>query len=342
MKRLAIGPVASAKTWNRRFFVWLAAIGLIACSRANQDSQPIGPAGTSDDAAPLADAGPMADVGPMADAGPLTDASSSTDASAIPDGAQPEDAGGSDAALPADMTFTGDLRPWVPPADLAGTCATGTDDCDHDPATACDSLATALHCGACGVTCFPQGGTNACVADNAGFACQPACDATHADCDGVGANGCEVDLTADPGEPDNGCSGEKLADVSEGSTLTIASHRILPANDTDTYTVTVKEGSHLCAPPTLQPYVVLVTTGAPAGLPLAIKTAVDATTCTNSWSNTSTNGSYCYTFTGTCGLNDERTISFQVAAEAAGASSCEPYSLSVRFCALGSTCDNCM
>jgi hypothetical protein len=87
--------------------------------------------------------------------------------------------------------------------------------------------------------------------------------------------------------------------------------------------------------------VVVVSTSAPVGLPLAIKTEADATTCTNSWSN-AVNGRYCYSFTGTCGLTDSRSLSFQIAAQTAGASSCAPYTLSVRFCALGSTCDNCM
>ncbi|MEI8255124.1 MAG: hypothetical protein WCJ30_05565, partial [Deltaproteobacteria bacterium] len=81
-----------------------------------------------------------------------------------------------------------------------GSCAAGWGNCDGLSATGCEAsvVADASNCGACGVTCspslFPHAG-----AVCAGSACTlGACAAGYADCDGVAANGCEVNVAADP------------------------------------------------------------------------------------------------------------------------------------------------
>ncbi|MFO0608719.1 MAG: hypothetical protein U0324_36470 [Polyangiales bacterium] len=78
-----------------------------------------------------------------------------------------------------------------------GACADGFGDCDGDPATGCeaDLRASDRHCGACGRSCDPAPNTSAACAMGA---CVRACLPGFADCDGAPANGCEVDLRADP------------------------------------------------------------------------------------------------------------------------------------------------
>ncbi|MEZ4408969.1 MAG: hypothetical protein R3A52_21230 [Polyangiales bacterium] len=84
----------------------------------------------------------------------------------------------------------------------AGVCALaacdpGYSDCDHDASNGCEvALATdADHCGACGARCALPNAVAACV----GGACAIArCDGASLDCDGVSANGCEVDPGSDP------------------------------------------------------------------------------------------------------------------------------------------------
>jgi hypothetical protein len=76
-------------------------------------------------------------------------------------------------------------------------CPTGFGDCDGNPANGCESmLNTPDNCGACGKICQQLGGSNACVLEGGSYVCKPSCDATHADCDGNPADGCETDLSS--------------------------------------------------------------------------------------------------------------------------------------------------
>jgi formylglycine-generating enzyme required for sulfatase activity len=77
-----------------------------------------------------------------------------------------------------------------------GTCDAGWADCNGNPADGCEvSLSSDLaHCGACATVC--NGSANA-TATCGGGSCGYTCDATHADCDGEAANGCEVATTTD-------------------------------------------------------------------------------------------------------------------------------------------------
>jgi hypothetical protein len=84
---------------------------------------------------------------------------------------------------------------------VAGVCTPTCDpthaDCDKNGKNGCevDLKGDPDHCGACATACAATGTTSrACIAG----VCTPACDATHADCDKNGKNGCEVDLKGDP------------------------------------------------------------------------------------------------------------------------------------------------
>ncbi len=77
-----------------------------------------------------------------------------------------------------------------------GACDAGWANCDGNPANGCEvSLTSDLaHCGACATACdVPANATATC----GGATCGYTCDATHADCDGNAANGCEVAITTD-------------------------------------------------------------------------------------------------------------------------------------------------
>jgi hypothetical protein len=90
-------------------------------------------------------------------------------------------------------------RPNAFPGCVAGTCVisclAGFADCDGDATNGCEvnTRTSASHCGACGRSCAASGGTGICE----GSVCRvTGCDAGRGNCDGVAANGCEVDLTA--------------------------------------------------------------------------------------------------------------------------------------------------
>ena len=77
-----------------------------------------------------------------------------------------------------------------------GACADGFANCDGDAANGCevDLLADTAHCGGCATACpSVANGSSACV----GASCRSVCAAGFADCDGVAANGCEVDTRSD-------------------------------------------------------------------------------------------------------------------------------------------------
>jgi len=71
-------------------------------------------------------------------------------------------------------------------------CNEGFADCDGVAANGCevDTRTAAAHCGRCDNACVTAGGTAACVA---GACTVGACNTGFADCDGMAANGCEVD-----------------------------------------------------------------------------------------------------------------------------------------------------
>ena len=77
----------------------------------------------------------------------------------------------------------------------AFTCATGFADCDGEASNGCEvNLGSdTAHCGSCATRCTVANGTAACTA---GACAVAACDATHSDCDGSAANGCEADLAS--------------------------------------------------------------------------------------------------------------------------------------------------
>jgi hypothetical protein len=73
------------------------------------------------------------------------------------------------------------------------TCAVGFANCNGQAADGCESnlSSDAANCGACHDVCGSYGTTSAtCVTSS----CVIACDAQHADCDGVASDGCEVDI----------------------------------------------------------------------------------------------------------------------------------------------------
>ncbi len=73
------------------------------------------------------------------------------------------------------------------------TCDPGFSDCDMDPSNGCeaDTRASVLHCGGCGMACAPPNAVATCAAGACGIA---RCNDGFGDCDGMVANGCEVDL----------------------------------------------------------------------------------------------------------------------------------------------------
>lgn len=81
------------------------------------------------------------------------------------------------------------------PADCGACtgCPMGYADCAHNGT--CVPLNTPMNCGGCGTVCQQVGGTNNCVLSGTNYVCSPTCDATHADCNHLPNDGCEVDIT---------------------------------------------------------------------------------------------------------------------------------------------------
>lgn len=75
------------------------------------------------------------------------------------------------------------------------TCAANYADCDASVANGCESYLPGdpKHCGACAKVCTATGGTPTCSLGVCGLTC----DAQHADCDTLPANGCEVATATD-------------------------------------------------------------------------------------------------------------------------------------------------
>jgi uncharacterized repeat protein (TIGR01451 family) len=93
-----------------------------------------------------------------------------------------------------------------------GACAPGYSDCNGLPGDGCEfanaGFATdAANCGGCGLACAPAHAAGACVG---GGCTVGACLPGYADCDGLAADGCEVDAGAFASDPMN-CGGCGLA-----------------------------------------------------------------------------------------------------------------------------------
>jgi hypothetical protein len=189
------------------------------------------------------------------------------------------------------------------------------------------------NCGSCGRTCS---GNNVATRNCVGGACAPSCQAPFSDCNHPAADdGCETNGTADPGEPDNTCTGQSTS-TGENSTTTYSGSRILPAGDADTWTIQLNEGSHVCFPGTSQNYWAVISLSAPEGnLTMNFKSS-SITSCDNTWGNQST--SICTHWTGTCSLTDNLTTYVQVVGANGAASSCNNYTLSVHYCSEGDHC----
>ncbi|WP_156338033.1 hypothetical protein [Chondromyces crocatus] len=72
-------------------------------------------------------------------------------------------------------------------------CNPGWGNCDGNPSNGCETnlLSSANHCGTCGVACVMPNAVGACAAGGCVIA---ACNPGYADCDGLVANGCEVNI----------------------------------------------------------------------------------------------------------------------------------------------------
>ena len=85
-------------------------------------------------------------------------------------------------------------------AEPCSTCAAGRADCNQLSDDGCEiSLTSDADCGACGVACTNEHGTNVCVADDSapGAHCEPSCAPGYQDCDLHASNGCETNLNND-------------------------------------------------------------------------------------------------------------------------------------------------
>jgi hypothetical protein len=78
------------------------------------------------------------------------------------------------------------------------SCATGFDDCNFDPVDGCETnINTNVdNCSACGKGCPSGTGTPNCVGGVCGVS---QCTGNLADCDGLASNGCEANISTDPG-----------------------------------------------------------------------------------------------------------------------------------------------
>jgi hypothetical protein len=79
-------------------------------------------------------------------------------------------------------------------------CDPGRADCNQLIEDGCEtSLSTNADCGACGVACSNEHGTNVCVPDSDGQSahCRPSCAPGFQDCDLRPSNGCETNLNSD-------------------------------------------------------------------------------------------------------------------------------------------------
>ncbi|MCU0657003.1 MAG: MopE-related protein [Polyangiaceae bacterium] len=100
-----------------------------------------------------------------------------------------------------------------------GACATNYVDCDGSPANGCevDTTGSVNNCGGCGKVCPAINGAPTCIASQCGIVCN----AGFGNCDGLSANGCELNLTNDPnncGICNKACSDQGGSGVCNGGT----------------------------------------------------------------------------------------------------------------------------
>ncbi|MDC3953641.1 hypothetical protein [Polyangium jinanense] len=122
----------------------------------------------------------------------------------------PQHCGGCDSACTVFETCTnGGCEP--------NPCEPGTADCNMDNADGCETtLGTLLDCNFCGDVCDLANAAETC---DMGACTLGACDGGFADCDMMGATGCEVNLQNDPmncGACSNVCPGGALAACTNG------------------------------------------------------------------------------------------------------------------------------
>ncbi len=93
---------------------------------------------------------------------------------------------------------------------IIAACDPAYGDCDGVPENGCetDLMNDANNCGFCGNNCNYPNATAVC---QGGSCIIVACDPAYADCDGIGENGCEVNLNNDPA-----CSGAEYLGALEG------------------------------------------------------------------------------------------------------------------------------
>ena len=115
-------------------------------------------------------------------------------------------------------------------------------------------------------------------------------------------------------------------------------NRILPATDVDTFQVYLPEGSHTCFPFTGQSFDARVDVIPPPGVDLRIRYNTSGS-CDNTWTDLMTT-SICTSWSGTCGITDDRTYYFQVFGNN-NAFSCTAYQLVITFATEGNKVAGC-
>ena len=139
------------------------------------------------------------------------------------------------------------------------------------------------------------------------------------------------------GEPDNSCPGESTFPIVEGTHQTFDDRRIFPGGDVDIFTANLALLPHPECHTSLS-YALQVKLSPPSNTNLVLRRV---NTENRACSASSTAGtSLCIPFTVACTTATAPTFVFQVGGNG-NASSCSPYTLDIRFCAAGSTCDSC-
>src|SRR5262249_26250198 len=157
------------------------------------------------------------------------------------------------------------------------------------------------HCGACNRPCGDEH-VNSRMCENG--VCNPSCSDNYAACARPAAptqdNGCEVSTADDPGEPDNTCGGHVI-NINQGTTSVVNQYRILPAGDTDTFTINFLETSSFCIPFSGQTFAARIDLVPPAsgGTPTL---SHNLSACDNTWGGTGSTA--CVQWNGTCAETD--------------------------------------
>ncbi len=110
-----------------------------------------------------------------------------------------------DVDLDTDLDNCGSCGAACDPANAVASCTAGMceiascvgalGDCDEDVSTGCETpLGTVAHCGSCENACDLDHATPTCTD---GACAIDSCDTGHQDCNGLPADGCEVDVTSD-------------------------------------------------------------------------------------------------------------------------------------------------